>query len=68
MEIIIIAILAEISIFFELLAIFIHANFDGFVGWLDSLLKAERAVRQVVLVLSVDLLELDEPLHGILLF
>ena len=75
MEIIIIAILAEISIFFELLAIFIRANVDDFAGWVGSLLKAERAVRQVVLVLPVDLLllpvdllELEEPLHSILLF
>jgi hypothetical protein len=68
MEIIIIAILAEISIFFELLAIFIHANVDGFIGWFDSLLTAERAVRQVLLLLQGGLLELEEPLHGILLF
>jgi hypothetical protein len=68
MEIIIIAIQAEISIFFELLAIFIHANVDGFIGWFDSLLTAERAVRKVLLLLQGGLLELEEPLHGILLF
>jgi hypothetical protein len=50
-----------------LLAIFIHANVDGFVGWLDSLLKAERAVRQVVLILPAGLPKLEEPLHSIIL-
>jgi hypothetical protein len=68
MNIIIIAIQAEISIFFELLAIFIHANVDGFIGWFYSLLTAEHAVRQVVRILQGGLLELEEPLHGILLF
>jgi hypothetical protein len=68
MVIIVIAILAEISIFFELLAIFIHANVDGFIGWLDSLLIAERAVRQVyMVVLQGGLLVLEEPLYKILL-
>ena len=65
MESIIIAILAEISILFELLAIFFHAYVDGFVGRLESLLKAERAVRQVYLLLQVGLLELEEPCRSI---
>jgi hypothetical protein len=67
MEFIIIAILAEISILIELLANFIHANVDGFVRWLDSMLKAERAVRQVFPLLPGGLLELDKLLLGILL-
>ena len=67
MEIIIIAVRAKISIFLELLAIFVHAYVDGFVGWLYALLDAERAIRQVFMVLQVGLLELEEPFHGILL-
>ena len=67
MEFIIIAILAEISILFELLALFIHAYVNGYIGRLDSLLNAERAVRQVQLLSQGGLLELKEPLHGILL-
>jgi hypothetical protein len=38
MAIIIVAVLAKISIFFELLAIFLHAYVDGLVGRLDALL------------------------------
>ena len=67
MESIIIAVLAKISIFLELLAILVHAYVDGFVGRLDVLLYAECAIRQVYLVLQVGLLELEEPVHGILL-
>lgn len=67
MAIIIVAVLAKISIFRELLAIFLHAYVDSLIGRLDALLQAERAVRQVELVLQGGLLELEEPLHGILL-
>ena len=67
MVIIVIAVLAKISIFFELLAIFFHAYVDSFVRRFDALLDAERAIRQVSLVLQVGLLELEEPLHGIIL-
>ena len=38
MAIIIVAVLAKISIFLELLAIFLHAYVDGLVGRLDALL------------------------------
>jgi hypothetical protein len=67
MESIIIAVLAKISIFFELLATFLHAYVDGFVGRFDVLLLAECAIRQVYLVLQVCFLELEEPVHGFLL-
>jgi hypothetical protein len=67
MEIIIIAILAEISIFIKLLAIFLHAYVDRFVWRLDSLLVAELAVRQFVLFIPAGLPELKETLLGILL-
>jgi hypothetical protein len=67
MVILIIAVLAEIPIFFELLALLSHAYVDGFVRGLDPLLGAVRAIRQVVLILLEDLLELEEPLHGIIL-
>jgi hypothetical protein len=45
MAIIIVAVLAKISIFLELLALFFHAYVDGLIGRLDALLQAERAVR-----------------------
>ena len=67
MTIIIVAVLAKISIFLELLALFIHAYVDGLIGRFDALLYAESAVRQVELVLQGGLLELEEPLHGIFL-
>jgi hypothetical protein len=38
MDIIIVAVLAKISIFLELLAIFLHAYVDGLVGRFDALL------------------------------
>jgi hypothetical protein len=67
MVILIIAVLAEIPIFFELLALLSHAYVDGFVSQFDPLLGAVRAIRQVVLIFLEDLLELEEPLHGIIL-
>ena len=46
MTIIIIAVLAKISIFLELLALFLHAYVDGLVGRFGAPLYAESAVRQ----------------------
>jgi hypothetical protein len=67
MDCFIIAVLAEISIYFELLALFFHAYVDSFVRGGEPLLCAERAIRQVGLVPQGGLLEFEEPLHGILL-
>ena len=67
MEIIIVAVLAKISIFLELLATFLHAYVYGFVGRIDALLLAERAIRQVDLVPQAGLLGLEEVDHSIIL-
>ena len=51
MRILIIAVLAEISIFIELFALLVHAYIDGFVRGCDPLPFAVRAIRQVLLIL-----------------
>ena len=51
MNLFVIAVLAKISIFLELFALLFHAYVDGLVDRVVALLRAERAIRQVLHIL-----------------